>query len=263
MGRFAPIAPLAIQQHLDLERDSFGDYHLLLANVVLSDPKGWSEYYEKKRRRVSEGEGEKQGLIVILDNSLIELGKAMDSTTLNEAIHIVGPDYLVLPDVMGDMYATMAASMDFVDGADPATWGMCEPLGVAQGEDIRQLVQCAQFMLEELCCGAISIPRVVADKLGTRFDAVQQIARMCRDSSAGLHLLGFSSNLSDDIRCARHPSVMGIDSAYPVWCGHEIKSTNAYDRKARRPADFWTWDIDKINVDQVESNIRRVRMMVR
>ena len=74
-----------------LETDNTA-YHLALTHLVLKYSE-YAEFYKKKRE---------QGDFVILDNSLIELGKAASLHKVLEAAKIINPSEIVLPDVFND-----------------------------------------------------------------------------------------------------------------------------------------------------------------
>jgi hypothetical protein len=230
----------------------FGDYHLLLAHIVLSDPKGWADYYQDKRRRDPD-------TVVILDNSLIELGAPLAPEALAEATSIVQPDFLVMPDKLGDWRATVAASVKFCDDYDTRVPGWVEFAGVVQGTTYSELRECANELLD-FCyprIGALHVPRHVTNNLGTRRQIVEELARTAPDMQ--VHLLGFSDNLLDDMECAALPCVAGIDSAYPVWARKRLLRRRNYDHTGKRPADFWTWGPGNVDLGLIKYNIGKLR----
>ena len=87
-----------------LETDNT-DYHLALTHLVLKYPE-YAEFYKKKRE---------QGDFVILDNSLIELGKAASLHKVLEAAKIINPSEIVLPDVFKDCEKTLIAVDDALE----------------------------------------------------------------------------------------------------------------------------------------------------
>lgn len=188
------------------------DYVLLLAHHVVEFPSAHKEL----RQRLS-------GATVILDNSLIELGGAVDIKVMQEACQIVEPTYIVLPDALMDR----KTSVKLVQEAYPE-WLDKLPrtlpylfMAVVQGESQEELLECAK-LYKQLDVGdaiqAFGVPRKFASVFGSR----QQITRkLLQRFSLPIHLLGFSSHFSDDMLSAAIPGVMGIDSATPLRLGLE------------------------------------------
>lgn len=231
----------------------FGDYHLLLAHVVLSDPKGWRDYYAAKRRRDPD-------TVVILDNSLIELGAPLGPKALAEATRIVQPDYLVMPDKLGDWRATVASSIKFCDDYDTRVPGWVNFAGVVQGTTYSELVKCAEQLIDHCFprIAALHVPRHITNNLGSRRQIVEHLIEAF-SADMEIHLLGFSDNLRDDMECCALPGIAGIDSAYPLWARKRLLRKRNYDHTGKRPADFWTWGPGNVDLGLVKYNIGKLR----
>lgn len=206
-ARFAPVVPLSIAKELQ-DAGHLGNYHLLLAHDVLAHPADYENVYAGR------------GYTILMDNSLVELGYAMPIAEVLEAAKIVGAQYLVLPDKLSDMEATIDMTLKAL-----GEWGTIDSkkregmglLPVLQGKNMREL----NIMLNRFCMnfttGGITgmcVPRVIADTIGTRSEIIALTSRYYN-----IHMLGFSENFLDDIACARMPGVVGIDSAVPVRAG--------------------------------------------
>jgi len=204
---FAPVAPP--QLLLELKKQGlFGNYHLLLAHDVKAQADLYKEIFADRRKG--------DGVFVILDNSLIELGYPADINTIAEAAEIVKPDCVVLPDHLGDYKQTVAASAEAVE----AWKGFDLPpfLGVVQGNNLGEYMDCAKALIQ-MGCDFLSVPRVATQILGSRVNVVQSIFSIHR---VRMHLLGFSNvRFFDDLMSAKMPGVMGIDSAVPIRLGHQ------------------------------------------
>ena len=97
MSYYSPIAP--IDCLLKIQQAGFlGSYLVLLAHDVVANKEKYTELI-----------GDFSGLI-IMDNSLIELGEPVSMDTMIEALNITGADHVVLPDKLLDKGATIEAS---------------------------------------------------------------------------------------------------------------------------------------------------------
>jgi hypothetical protein len=237
-ARFAPVVPLALQrlltEHVSEDTTNLmGNYHLLLAHLILEDPNRWGDYYS-----------ENPGCFTIMDNSLIELGISLDPAKIVAAAEVVGADCVVLPDTLLEMEKTVESSTEAARkiGFLPAH---CQFLAVVQGRNIEEIDVCIKRFLQEIPqLGYISIPRITTSVMGSRMPAIFHVARVMADYGIRLpiHLLGFSDNIYDDFLCTHHPDVMGIDSAVPVWAG--LKGVEfpidprGFGQLGKRPTDF-------------------------
>lgn len=210
MAKFAPVCPIHI---LDaLARDgAMGDYHLPLAHDVLQHPEDYRRVFVESGHHIE---------TVILDNSVIELGSAVDIDIIAKAAKTVKANVIVLPDILLDGAATVKSCREAIS---PWASILDKELGegkwkfmvVPQGKTPAEFAWCAEqfYGLEHI--GWWGIPRNYNIKgLGSRRDAVD-ICRMI-DPTYNVHLLGFSDNIVDDMLSANHPHVDGIDSAVPI-----------------------------------------------
>lgn len=257
MARYAPIMPIKLfESYLDLcERDHLkvGDYYLLLAHDVLNNASAYQEIFGE-RNRIPEDS------FVILDNSVIELGKAMEATDLARAAHIVRASCIVLPDVLGDIGATL--SYAYHTGKQLLKEAPGFPLlGMVQGKNVAQLQNCAHSLA---CMDGIAYfgcPRWVADAMGTRkvFEPIFALDKEIKEPC--VHMFGMSNNINDDLECARLPGVMGIDSANPIVMGQrnlnlftEVER-DQYIHYPRQTAtfDFWLEEtVTTVTRDNIE-----------
>jgi hypothetical protein len=230
MACFAPVVPLAVAKVLK-EEGTLGNYHLLLAHDVVEHP---DEYREVYGEYCHKGRG-----MVILDNSLIELGKSFTYDGIIEAAEILNPSFVVLPDTLGDVKATCEASKEFhaylherrLDGKWPL-------MGVMQGKTVQECMQCA-FELAPMIHG-LCIPRHLVKELGSRTEMAQWAIARFREMT--FHLLGFSDDILDDICTARLYGVEGIDSAVPLRLAVEgigIAISDEVLAKAGPRGNFW------------------------
>jgi hypothetical protein len=182
--------------------------------------------------------------LIIMDNSLIELGKPLPTNDLIKASLTVGARYLVLPDSLGDAYSTVDRTAQAYKQLAPAMPDGMQFMCVLQGNTLPRAAWCMNKFSEILGrdMGAIAVPRVMQKTFGSRMPPLQMVAK---ELGLPIHLLGFSNDLMDDIKCSRVPGVMGIDSAYPVWSGRSgptevvMHHPANYQPELKRPDDFW------------------------
>lgn len=262
MAHFAPVAPIQILQDL-LARDSrdlFGKYHLFLAHHTVEHPREFSklirDYYLKQPPR---------RLTVIMDNSIVELGGAVDDNMIHEAVEIVEQNIVdnctipCLPDVMGDGPGTVELSGDayhrWIERKMPGDGYML----VTQGKNWDEFVELVDYFFIShkdmyKYINWVGVPRVLVNTSGSRRKAIEYIQMVA--PQVRIHLLGFSNNMVDDFLCAKMPLVEGIDSAVPVRYDGLLKPTTFVEK--RDP----TWMDDGQLTQANCSNIRNVRTWV-
>lgn len=206
MAKFAPVAPAHIVH--DLDPRCRGDYHLILAHDVVKHPKEYAEVYDQ------------WGMTVIMDNSVVELGGAVDLEMVADAVGHSNANIIVLPDV----YKHGPATTDSILSAHPRWASTFKAhletrknagfMVVPQGPGLEDFVKCAETLTDLPHVTMWGIPRNLVEVVGSREQATQ-ICHMLAPERP-IHLLGFSDNLIDDMLCAHLPRVTGIDSAVPL-----------------------------------------------
>jgi hypothetical protein len=240
-GQFAPVGSLTHYRFLE-EQGVLGDYHLLLAHKVLEDPDGWIDLYRRIREQGREP-------FVIMDNSLIELGRPLQAPALAEASRIVDASCLVLADVLSNRRATVELSVAM--HYELRKMKEVPPfLAVVQGASYEDALLCAEELASLEGVRYLSIPRVVADTMGTRKHLVKEVYRR---HQLPIHLLGFSEDMADDIMCTSLPGVMGIDSAVPLRMGLAGVAWGPHRKTPPRPKNFL--DSKDVNVLMVENTV--------
>lgn len=128
------------------------DMHMFLTHLVEKYP-----FYAKMAREVK---GYK-----ILDNSLIELGGAVNLQRVLAAAEKIGADEIILPDVFQDGPATIEAVTEAIkelltiypNGNIPY-----KLMAVAQGKDEKEWYECYKFLLSNPYVNVVGIPKVLA-----------------------------------------------------------------------------------------------------
>lgn len=218
--RFAPVAPVQFLNQL-LDAEAFGNYHLFLAHHCAEKPDAFRQLMVKaagaRTLRYT-------NQTIIMDNSIVELGGAVDDKMIRFACDVVlsAPGektrYIVpvLPDVMGDGAATQALS-----GAAYRRWESDMPgefMLVTQGKTWDDFVNLVHHFFithkeDYPRIAWVGIPRKLLLVLGTRLPFLQYIKMVA--PHVKIHLLGFSADIVDDMLTAKSGGVTGIDSAVP------------------------------------------------
>ena len=242
MAKFAPVVPVNLAAAMR-DRGLLGDYHLLLAHNVVEYPLAYENVYRDKTL-------ETDANFIIMDNSVIELGTSVSVEILQEACEIVDANVLALPDVILDGIETFASSIKaFEDWSDKIDFTDITPMIIPQGKTISEwtcnLVRFAEHPISKVCC--VGIPRNVKERLKTsRSTAVTSVQEILPD--AGIHLLGFSDSLQDDLYTLRtHPSVSGIDSTVPI----RQKFLMNLQQHDPGPRGTWWKYMEQIGVDKL------------
>lgn len=211
MTKFCIVAPTNILQGLQAH-GMLGIHHLLLAHDVADN--GKSKVYDEifGNRKWDDSE------LVILDNSVIETGSAVDLDMIADAVSICQPTCVVLPDVLLDGPATVAACRDATQDWWVKLGAKTKFMYVPQGKNLKEFF------------GAASDPHLMEDERITHWGVPRNLVKQMNTHSRGIackmlyelnpkrfiHMLGFSDRMTDDFGCASFPEVHSIDSAVPL-----------------------------------------------
>ena len=207
MTKFCIVAPPQILRGLNA-RGMMGMHHLLLAHDIVKRPK---EYEALFRYRTWETTDE----LVILDNSVVETGNAVDLPMMAEAISIVRPTCVVLPDILLDGEATARSCMDALE-----TWPQALPSGtkfcyIPQGKKVTEFIASARALAgDNEHITFWGCPRNVVKHHGSRSIALECLREV--NPRRKIHMMGFSDNIADDVHCAVTYKPESIDSAVPL-----------------------------------------------
>lgn len=232
MAKFAPVCPIHILRQL--EPANSGDYHLLLAHDVAVNQQEYKSWF-----------GSHRNMTVIMDNSVIELGNAVDLKVIKKACDAVDVTTIVLPDVLLDGKATVESCTNALE-TWPSEFKMY--LGafsgentskrrgfmyVPQGKTLAEWAWSAQQLASHPDINFWGIPRNMVGEFGTRRDAIELAYAL--NPHRRIHLLGFSDNIPDDVVCARDRRVEGIDSAVPL----RVKDQLTFQSNPGKRGDWW------------------------
>ncbi len=221
MARFAPVLPIPVAEVFH-SRDALGTYHLLLAHDVLEYPDHYHDIYGEITS-VRDDIFDLVGGVVIMDNSVIELGHPVTAGELLEAVNIVEANVIVLPDHLLDCDKTIRSTLDALETYAEPLRAAGAAMAVPQGTNFSEWVRCLEAFAEIEEIGWIGIPKNLNEKLGiSRKRAVDAVWTIC-GMEKNCHMLGFSDDLWDDIMSTKYGDgigiVKGIDSAAPIWSG--------------------------------------------
>lgn len=218
MARFAPVMPISVAQYFK-RAETLGDYHLLLAHDVAAKQEDYHNCYSQITSR-ADG-------IIIMDNSVVELGTPVDAATMEAAVDAVHANIIVLSDHLLDRNKTVEAVARSVDEYARLLEGHDERylMAIPQGNSLLEWILCLEDILMLDLDGVIDwigIPKNLNEKLGiSRKDAIDAVRTVCPDKNC--HMFGFSDDLYDDITSTIYGAdlelVWGIDSAAPIWSG--------------------------------------------
>jgi hypothetical protein len=247
VAKFAIVAPINVIDEL-YEVDALGTTHLLLAHDVVKHPDAYRHYFHPSKMISSSRN-------VILDHSVIELGKAVDNHTMIEAAKIVHPTTVVLPDVLLDMKATI----DAVNTAlgvwekepflQQTQYTLC-----LQGKNTAEYLNCAYTFSNNTRIGMWGVPRDALKVMPSRKPLIERLQLITPEKR--IHLLGFSDNIMDDISCSLMPKVQSIDSAVPLRFQQLLNPLS----KVPPRGDWWD-NAPKLNRTTL-NNLRRVRYWI-
>lgn len=204
MAKYCTVAPINVLEYLNRET-RLGAHHLVLAHDIVKPDRQvqYAKIFQQPRFE-----------LVILDNSVVETGNAVDVGMMKEATAIVNPTCVVLPDIQHEAVATVNASMNAMED-----WPTIFPydtqfMFLPQGKTFQEFAWAAEQSIGIPGISWWGIPRNLVSILGTRRDAIK-VCRMLAPYR-NIHLFGFSDNMIDDAICAHEPGVQSIDSAVPV-----------------------------------------------
>ena len=222
MTEFAHVMPP--QVWIDWPERDMPRRHLLLAHDVVKKPVEYRNVVERARFARVKHIG-RDDLHIIMDNSVVETGGAVDLEMVHEACMIVGANVACLPDVIGDAGATVDATNEAwgrwvgkFDLKKPSFTGWEGFMIIPQGNNLKEWVDCYADMPANVNMAPwIGIPRWLGDHDPNgsiiRYHAALLVA--ATDPRRKIHYLGFCENISGDI-LACTDKVTSIDSAVPM-----------------------------------------------
>lgn len=244
--KFAPVVPYHFYQQFLLNGYT-PDSVLLLAHDVVANKDAYEELFK---------EGFWDKTTIFMDNSLVELKKAVDVSMVEEAVNIIGGGakniVVILPDAMADGSETInLVKNSHQDWA----WRFreCQLLGVIQGSTMKDFLRCAEA-LEPYDLDWVSIPRVTEQLFGYHRKELISFVDAIFPAETKLHLLGFSDYIWEDLRAAGHSRVLSIDSAVPF----RMATMNVLSAEVPPRGNWWEEAKFEVSMLSVVDEINRL-----
>lgn len=211
MTKFCVVAPTNILQGLQAH-GMLGIHHLVLAHdiVVPDKSKIYDEIFGNRKWDPSE--------LVILDNSVIETGNAVDLSMVADAMSICQPTCVVLPDVLLDADATITACRDALISWPKKLGADTKYMYVPQGKTLQEFFEAAvaNELIDDERITHWGVPRNLVKQMNTKSRGIACKMLYELNPKRQIHMLGFSDRMADDFACATFPEVASIDSAVPL-----------------------------------------------
>jgi hypothetical protein len=249
--RFAPVGPVALMRDMHLYAPSIGGaYHLLLAHDVVENKEEWALW----RAHMDIHQGGKD-IHIIMDSSVIELGAPVSMDMIIEAADIVRATTIVLPDILGEIEATMDLVNDAIGRQDLVGYDL---MFVPQGKTFEEYVKCLE-LARGFKFKYIGLPRDAHNYLPSRRDLAIMSRAIHPDKY--IHLLGMSNSYMYDDFLTVHScdGIMGIDSAVPVRAGQNDIEFRVHRTDYGPRGNYW--GSTQLSV-QAYKNIQYVRQLL-
>lgn len=180
----------------------------------------------------------------ILDNSLIELGNAVDINRVLDAAEMIGADEIILPDVFQDRQGTLDAvhrALVEVDRRYAGKWPF-KLMAVAQGKNYPEWDVCYQALMGREEVNVIGIPKVCAKMLpGGRPEVMKR--SKCKLLEKEHHLLGLWYSASELYQYEHPDMIRSCDTVLASFMAKHGLGTMGV-----RP-DGFTVDLEKDVID--------------
>lgn len=221
------------------------DYDFIIASHCLAN-----ESYRKFYAGYSRIEDNKRPSKV-LDNGAFELGASIDPRKYLELVQEIAPRIVVLPDVVNDVDATIAATKEFLDTVWEPT-GMIDKaaglMGVLQGQSPTDYLKCLDFYFENPDLEYIGVPYHLFYR--PKFIRKYEIDKRCRDQGVSIHILGLP-NPFEIIELREIPEVVSLDTSLPV-----------VSAKFNRRLWHMRWKSERLDIEEVHPYPNLVRQNI-
>ena len=236
---------------------SFNDYDYALPHLLESNEEYRNFFLESK----------KNGREIYLDNSLHELGYAMDNKILLKWIEILEPSNFFIPDVWENKTQSIVRAREWSKFILPEN---VTKVAVVQAKSLGDAIQCAKIYSDlgykkiAFSYGANYYNEVSSHpnkSIGKALGRVQTISEIQKlnilTPSHKIHLLGtaspFEFALYKDIK-----GIESIDTSNPVMAAIENISYNnvgTHDKPKANLNNYFDIDKEKINIDLLNHNV--------
>ena len=160
----------------------------------------------------------------ILDNSLIELGGAVDLERVLAAAEKIGADEIILPDVFQkgpETAEAVRAAIKYMQDKWPNRDWPYKLMAVAQGRDEEEWYECYQELLEMPDVDVIGIPKVLA-KMHPE-GRPHFVNELCNLRAKPHHLLGMWYSMSELLEYKYPENIRSCDTVLLGYlCKHDL-----------------------------------------
>lgn len=236
--KLASIVPMT-----DVQRTFDGDYAMLLSHL--------SDYYVPAAF-------DNANCYKIMDNSLIELGGAVDMNMLVHAAMKCGANEIILPDVFCDRKGTI----DSVDSS--LVWlhkrnmlSRFRLMVVCQGNNPSEFEECFRHLSQYPEIHCIGIPKVAETLLPEGRPGFEYL---WQGSSKVIHLLGCWTSLSEFLKYKHPENIRSADTCIPAL--NSIYCKEAWDaRTQERTIDLIKDKLREPDYTRITEELRRFRLL--
>ena len=245
---------------IDEHQDFISDYQFVLLHKILED----KDYAEMVCEFAGCGE------FTYLDNSCFELGESLDNDILYEWFQRLEPDFVVLPDVLGDRKRTLVRSIEFANDY-PTT--IPNGMPVIQGATQDEMIDCYNDFIEYSDkWPIIGIPFVYrwVDKDPTlqaneRIKLLERMDIECIDRKFKHHLLG-TWQAREFAHYRDYNWIHSIDTSNPVMAALDGTAYAGIHGLTQKPTSTFDsiYDMkeEDINLDLLYYNVDSFRQIV-
>ena len=245
---------------IDEHQDFISDYQFVLLHKILED----KDYAEMVCDFANNGE------FTYLDNSCFELGESLDNDILYEWFQRLEPDFVVLPDVLGDRKRTLERSIEFANDY-PTT--IPNGMPVIQGATQDEMIDCYNDFIEYSDkWPIIGIPFVYrwVDKDPTlqaneRIKLLERMDIECIDRKFKHHLLG-TWQAREFAHYRDYNWIHSIDTSNPVMAALDGTAYAGIHGLTQKPTSTFDsiYDMkeEDINLDLLYYNVDSFRQIV-
>jgi len=187
-------------------------YHMALTHLVESDPVYRDEYIRTALRRKN---------FIIMDNSLIELGGAVDIDRVLSAALTVGAKEIVLPDVFQNGAETVKLATESISALKQnKAAGTMRTMAVCHGNNIQEVIASFSALNNLYSLNTIGIPKVLDRTIpGGRITVMRALSNAHLLGKKDIHFLGAGS-MDELIQISGTPKLLrqirSLDTVLPA-----------------------------------------------
>ena len=255
---------------LELLEDSlkYNDYQYCLVHLMEEDEE-YKDWFLNVRKRF--------GADVLLDNSIFELGESFDPGKYAYWLERINPNFYIVPDVLENARETMDKWTEWELMHQPADTNALR-IGVVQGKDWNDLVECYEFMSSEADYIAISFDYSYYVVTG---EGQSKLERWCTgrqrfidqlireniwDWNKPHHLLGCS--LAKEFSHYKNiRNIRSADTSNPVVAGIKELRYNSdlglNDKPSIKLADLIDHEVTDDQMENIEYNVSKFKEIIK